>query len=36
MSIPSAQIQTRLAYTFRNQALLEQAITHTSYLQDHP
>lgn len=29
-------LQARLAYTFRDRALLERAVTHASYLQDHP
>jgi ribonuclease-3 len=31
-----AQLQTRLAYTFRDGTLLERAVTHPSYLQEHP
>lgn len=30
------QLQERIGYTFRNPALLRQAVTHTSYLQDEP
>ena len=30
------QLQARLGYTFRDAALLERAVTHSSYLQDHP
>jgi ribonuclease-3 len=29
-------LQIRLGYEFRNQALLHEALTHPSYLQDHP
>ena len=29
-------LQTRLGYAFRDQALLESALTHASYLPDHP
>jgi ribonuclease-3 len=29
-------LETRLGYHFRNQALLVEALTHPSYLQDHP
>jgi len=36
MSEPLAQLQTRLAYAFRNARLLEQAVTHPSFLQDQP
>ncbi len=35
-STPLDRLQQRLAYTFRDVALLECAITHPSYLQDHP
>ncbi len=31
-----AELQARLGYHFRNPALLRCAVTHTSYLQDHP
>jgi ribonuclease-3 len=31
-----AALQSRLAYSFRNVKLLELALTHPSYLQDHP
>jgi ribonuclease-3 len=31
-----ARLQARLAYTFRDPALLERAVTHPSYLQEHP
>ena len=30
------QLQQRLGYAFRDPRLLECALTHTSYLQDHP
>ncbi|HWA85267.1 MAG TPA: ribonuclease III [Opitutus sp.] len=30
------QLQARLTYTFRDAALLERAVTHTSYLPEHP
>lgn len=30
------QLQTRLAYTFRDSSLLERALTHSSFLPDHP
>lgn len=36
MSDALLQLQTRLAYTFRDPALLRRAVTHPSYLQDHP
>ncbi len=36
MSTSVEQLQARLTYTFRHPALLELALTHTSYLQDHP
>jgi len=36
MSDALAQLQTRLAYTFRDPALLVRAVTHTSYLPEHP
>ena len=36
MSDTLTQLQVRLAYTFRDPALLERAVTHPSYLQDHP
>jgi ribonuclease-3 len=36
MSESLAQLQTRLAYTFRDPALLERAVTHPSFLQDQP
>ena len=36
MSASLSQLQTRLAYTFRNPALLERAVTHSSYLYDSP
>jgi len=35
-SPPLAALQQRLGYAFREPALLERAITHPSYLQDHP
>jgi ribonuclease-3 len=31
-----AALQKRLGYTFKNPALLSEALTHASYLQDHP
>lgn len=36
MSDPLAQLQSRLGYTFRDPALLVRALTHTSYLPEHP
>ena len=36
MSPPLDRLQARLAYTFRVPALLERAVTHPSWLQDHP
>ena len=36
MSDTLIQLQVRLAYTFRDPSLLERALTHPSYLQDHP
>jgi ribonuclease-3 len=36
MSAPLDQLQARLTYTFRDALLLERAVTHPSYLQDHP
>lgn len=36
MSDFSAQLQARLGYTFRDPALLQSALTHTSFLQDNP
>jgi ribonuclease-3 len=33
---PLAQLQNRIGYTFRDRALLECAVTHLSYLADHP
>ena len=30
------QLQSRLGYTFRDQGLLEQAVTHSSFLPEHP
>ena len=36
-NLPSLdRLQTRLGYTFRQPALLDRALTHLSYLQDHP
>jgi ribonuclease-3 len=35
-SSPLAALQQRLTYTFRDVALIERAVTHPSYLQDHP
>lgn len=36
MSDPLEQLQVRIDYTFRNPAFLERAVTHPSFLQDHP
>ena len=36
MSDALAQLQTRIGYPFRDPALLRCAVTHTSFLQDHP
>ncbi len=36
MSAALTQLQARLAYTFRDPARLERAVTHPSWLQDHP
>ena len=36
MSVALTQLQARLAYTFRDPARLERAVTHPSWLQDHP
>lgn len=36
MSSPLERLQTRLAYRFKDAALLERAITHPSYLPEHP
>ena len=36
MSDALAQLQARIGYVFRDAALLECAVTHTSFLQDHP
>jgi ribonuclease-3 len=36
MSTPLERLQTRLAYQFKDAALLELAVTHPSYLPDHP
>lgn len=36
MSHPLEQLQARLTYTFRDPALLERAVTHTSFLPEHP
>ncbi len=36
MSHPLEQLQARLTYTFRSPALLERAVTHTSFLPEHP
>ncbi|MBI5380364.1 MAG: ribonuclease III [Opitutae bacterium] len=36
MKDPLAQLQARLTYTFRHPALLERAVTHSSYLAEHP
>jgi len=36
MSTPLEQLQQRIGYTFRDPQLLVHAVTHPSYLQDHP
>ncbi|MGA3008119.1 MAG: ribonuclease III [Opitutaceae bacterium] len=36
LSSPLGALQARLTYEFRDTALLEQAVTHSSFLQDHP
>jgi ribonuclease-3 len=36
MSTETASLQTRLGYEFKNPALLELALTHPSYLPEHP
>jgi ribonuclease-3 len=36
MSAPLSQLQTRIGHTFRNADLLESAVTHPSWLQEHP
>ena len=36
MSTPLEQLQQRIAYTFSDQQLLVRAVTHPSYLHDHP
>ena len=36
MSTPLTQLQSRIGYTFRDAKLLETAVTHPSWLQDHP
>lgn len=36
MSTPLEQLQQRLAYTFRDPQLLVRAVTHPSYLHEHP
>lgn len=36
MSTPLARLQTRLGYQFKDAALLERAVTHPSYLPEHP
>lgn len=36
MSAPLTKLQARLDYTFRDAELLETAVTHPSWLQDHP
>jgi ribonuclease-3 len=36
MSDPLEQLEIRIDHTFRNRSLLERAVTHPSYLQDHP
>lgn len=36
MDSPAEQLQTRISYRFRDSGLLELALTHPSWLQDHP
>ena len=36
MSDPLTQLQSRLGHVFHDRGLLERAVTHLSYLQDHP
>lgn len=36
MNDPIDQLETRIDYVFRHRALLERALTHPSFLQDHP
>jgi len=36
MSVPLTQLQARIGYMFRNGQLLQTAVTHPSWLQDHP
>jgi ribonuclease III len=36
MSDPLEQLEIRIDHTFDNRSLLERAVTHPSYLQDHP
>jgi ribonuclease-3 len=36
MSDPLEQLQVRIDYAFRQRSLLERAVTHPSFLQDHP
>ena len=36
MSDPRAKLETRIGHTFRDRELLERALTHQSYLADHP
>lgn len=36
MNTPLQQLEIRIGHTFRDQTLLERAVTHPSYLQDHP
>ena len=36
MSSPLSQLQERIGYKFSNASLLESAVTHPSWLQDHP
>lgn len=36
MTTPLSQLQTRIGHTFRDSALLETAVTHPSWQQDHP
>ncbi len=36
MADPLTQLEARIGHTFRDQSLLKQAVTHLSYLADHP
>jgi ribonuclease-3 len=36
MNDPFAQLEARIGHTFRDRALLEQAVTHLSFIGDHP